>query len=145
VEGHFQTGKRDLYAVFILRSMELASDGGRIAMVTQQSWMFLRSFADLRALDEEKRKRAPKAFGGVLRETTIEALAHLGEHAFEDPAAAGAFVVVFVLARAASRVEHRLTAFRLIGPKSPEEKDAMLREAIVSLAAGRPTMEEARP
>lgn len=145
VEGSFQMGKRDLYAAFILRCIGLASDGGRIGMVTQQSWMFLRSFADLRALDEEKRKRAPKAFGGVLRETTIEALAHLGEHAFEDPAAAGAFVVAAVLARGAPGAEHRLTAFRLIGPKCPEEKDAVLREAVASLAAGRPTVEEAQP
>jgi hypothetical protein len=145
LEGHFQTGKRDLYAAFILRSIELASDGGRVAMVTQQSWMFLRSFADLRALDEEKRKRAPKAFGGVLRETTIEALAHLGPGAFGEISGEVVNTALFVLARAASRAEHRLTAFRLIGPKCPEGKDAMLREAIVSLAAGRTTMEEARP
>ena len=141
VEGHFPAGKRDLYAAFILRAIELANDGGRIAMVTQQSWMFLRSFADLRALDDEKRKKAPKAFSGVLRETATEALAHLGEHAFEDPAAAGAFVVAFVLARSVPRAEHRLTAFRLIGPKSPEGKDAILREAIGSLAAGRATVQ----
>ena len=84
VERHFAAGKRDLYAAFILRCLELAADGGRVAMVTQQSWMFLRSFADLRALDDEKRKKAPKAFGGVLRETSIEELAHLGEHAFHE-------------------------------------------------------------
>ena len=61
VEKHFASGKRDLYAAFILRCLELAKpETGRVAMVTQQSWMFLRSFADLRALDEEKLK---KAFG----------------------------------------------------------------------------------
>ncbi|HXG33318.1 MAG TPA: DNA methyltransferase [Bryobacteraceae bacterium] len=145
VEGHFQAGKRDLYAAFILRAIELAKDGGRVAMVTQQSWMFLRSFADLRSLDDEKlddekrddkkrddkkRKKDERAFRGVLRQTTIETLAHLGEHAFEDAAAAGAFVVMFVLARAAPKPEHRLTAFRLIGPKSPEEKDGLLRQAV---------------
>lgn len=133
VEKYFQAGKRDLYAAFILRAIELANDGGRIAMVTQHTWMTLRSFADLRALDDEKRKKAPRAFSGVLRETAIETLAHLGEHAFEDSAAAGAFVVAFVLARATPAPEHRLTAFRLIGPKSPEEKDRILREAIRSL------------
>ncbi len=133
VERHFAPGKRDLYAAFILRCLQLAGDSGRVAMVTQQSWMFLRSFADLRALDGQKMKKAPRAFGGVLRETTIEALAHLGEHAFHDSSAAGAFVALFVLAKSDPLPQHRLTAFRLVGPKSPEEKDALLRQAIASL------------
>lgn len=133
VECHFAPGKRDLYAAFILRCLRLAAEGGRVAMVTQQSWMFLRSYADLRALDDKKRKRARGAFRGLLRDTTIETLAHLGEHAFADPAAAGAFVTIFVLARTPPLASHRLTAFRLVGPKSPEEKDALLREAIRSL------------
>lgn len=133
VERHFAAGKRDLYAAFILRCLELAADGGRVAMVTQHSWMFLRSFADLRALDEEKRRKAPRDFAGVLRATTVEVLAHLGEHAFHDAAAAGAFVALFVVAKAAPAAAHRLTAFRLVGPKSPEEKDVLLRQAIASL------------
>ncbi len=141
IERHFAPGKRDLYAAFILRCIELAEPRGRVAMVTQQSWMFLRSFADLRALDEEKQKKTPRAFGGVLRDATIEVLAHLGEHAFQDSAAAGAFVSLFVLNRAEPPPDHRLTAFRLVGPKSPQEKDALLREAIASL---RPTQRAPR-
>jgi hypothetical protein len=134
VERYFSAGKRDLYAAFILRCLRLAAPKtGRVAMVTQQSWMFLRSFADLRALDDDKRKKMPRAFGGILRDTTIEALAHLGEHAFDDPAAAGAFVTTFVIAVATPAADHRMTAFRLIGPKSPEEKDALLLGAIHSL------------
>jgi hypothetical protein len=137
VERYYAAGKRDLYAAFILKCLRLAAPGtGRVAMVTQQSWMFLRSFADLRALDDDKRKKMPRAFGGVLRDTTIETLAHLGEHAFNDPAAAGAFVTAFVLATAIPPADHRLTAFRLIGPKSPEEKAALLLSAIGGLAGG---------
>lgn len=136
VERHFSPGKRDLCAAFILRCIDLAAPGGRVAMVTQHSWMFLRSFADLRALDDEKRRKAPQAFAGVLRETTIETLAHLGEHAFAETA--GAFVALFVLARAEPSVGLRLTAFRLVGPKTPEEKDALLREAVRSLAGEAP-------
>ena len=74
----------------------------------------------------------------------IEALAHLGEQAFEDPAAAGAFVVIFVLARSVPAAEHRMTAFRLVGPKSPEEKDAILRDAIRALAHPLQVTEEVR-
>lgn len=127
VERHFVAGKRDLYAAFILRCLELAADAGRVAMVTQQSWMFLRSFADLRALDEEKRRKAPRAFGGVLRETTIETLAHLGPRAFGEIGGEVVNTALFVLAFAEPRPEHRLTAFR------PEEKDGLLREAIGAL------------
>lgn len=133
VERHFPTGKRDLYAAFILRCLELAAEGGRVAMVTQQSWMFLRSFVELRALDEEKMEKAPRAFRGVLRETTIEALAHLGPRAFAEIGGEVVNIALFVLARREPRPDHRLTAFRLVGPKSPEEKDALLREAIGTL------------
>jgi hypothetical protein len=74
-----RTGKRDLYAAFTLRCLELAADRGRVAMVTQQSWMFLRSFADLRATEDQD-----SSFQGLLRETTIEALAHLGPGALGE-------------------------------------------------------------
>ena len=128
LERHYGAGKRDLYAAFILRNLELAGEGGRVAMVTQHSWMFLRSFADLRA-----KERTAGGFGGLLRDITIEILAHLGEHAFNENAAAAAFVVLFSLARAEPRQDHRLTAFRPIGPKSPHEKDAMLRQSVASM------------
>ncbi|MFQ5791753.1 MAG: Eco57I restriction-modification methylase domain-containing protein, partial [Acidobacteriota bacterium] len=162
VQRDYAPGKRDLYAAFILRCWEMAADGGVVAMVTQQSWMFLRSFADLRALSREKvlkefeeeekfthlagltdeelfrepvvQVRYEGHFKGLLRDTTIETLAHLGEHAFDDPAAAGAFVALFVLANGAPSATHWLTAFRLVGPKSPEEKDSLLRTAIAGSA-----------
>lgn len=137
LQTHYAPGKRDLYAAFILRCLQLAAEGGRVAMVTQQSWMFLRSFADLRALDEEKLKKGSKgAFPGLLRATTIETLAHLGEHAFDDSSAAGAFVVLFVLAKTPPAPEHRLTAFRLVGPKSAAEKDALLRLVVAHYKNG---------
>jgi hypothetical protein len=127
VESHFPSGKRDLYAAFILRCLELARpETGRVAMVTQQSWMFLRSFADLRALDEEKLKKA-KGFKGILRETSIETLAHLGPGAFGEISGEVVNIVLFTLAKTPPKTDHRLTAFRLIGPKSPEEKAAHLR------------------
>jgi hypothetical protein len=127
VESHFSPGKRDLYAAFILRCLELAKpETGRVAMVTQQSWMFLRSFADLRALDEEKLKKA-KGFKGILRETSIETLAHLGPGAFGEISGEVVNTVLFTLAKKAPADDHCLIAFRLIGLKSPEEKAMHLR------------------
>lgn len=102
-------------------------------MVTRQSSMFLRLFADLRALAEEKIKSAPRAFRGVLRETTVETLAHLGPRTFGDIGGEVVNIALFVLARTPPLLGHRLTAFRLVGPKGPEEKDGLLREALRSL------------
>jgi len=128
VEKYYPSGKRDLYATFILRCIELCRPNGRVAMVTQQSWMFLRSFTDLRAVPEEKLGEAYKKgmYAGLLRETSMQTLAHLGEFAFEETAAAGAFVAMFVLANRKPFSEHRMTAFRLVGLRSAEEKKAIL-------------------
>lgn len=128
VEQHYTSGKRDLYAAFILRCKELSLVGGRVAMVTQQSWMFLRSFAELRAVEEDKLKRLKTcAFRGLLRDTTIETLAHLGPGAFGEISGEVVNIVLFTLTNIEPRIEHRITAFRLIGPKSPEEKQIKLR------------------
>ena len=80
----------------------------------------------------------------MLRETSIEALAHLGPRAFSEIGGEVVNSVAFVLARSTPAPEHRITAFRLVGPKSPEEKDAILREAIAALASRRDAAEEVR-
>ncbi|HEY8504943.1 MAG TPA: hypothetical protein VIL46_10200, partial [Gemmataceae bacterium] len=81
-------------------------------MVTQQSWLFLRSFAALRK--------------DVLERTTIPTLAHLGPRAFEEIGGEVVNIALFTLCSASPDPEHRLVAFRLVGPTSPAEKDALL-------------------
>ena len=99
VEKYYSSGKRDLYAAFILRCLELCRPNGRVAMVTMQSWMFLRSFAELRAIPEEKLGEAYKKglLTGLVRETSIEALAHLGPNAFEEIGGGIVQTVMFTL------------------------------------------------
>lgn len=136
VEIHYTTGKRDLYAAFILRCKELAQVGGRVAMVTQQSWMFLRSFAELRAVEEDKLKKLKAGtFRGLLRDTTIETLAHLGPGAFGEISGEVVNIVLFTLTNIKPSPEHRITAFRLIGQKNPEEKNKLLRRSIKTTSA----------
>ncbi|MGE5620367.1 MAG: BREX-1 system adenine-specific DNA-methyltransferase PglX, partial [Sphingomonadaceae bacterium] len=113
-------GKRDLYAAFILRCMEFCHRRGRLGMVTQQSWMFLRSFAGLR-------KR-------VLGETSLETIAHLGPRAFEEIGGEVVSIALFTLEAARPDPEHRLAGFRLIGPKSASEKARLLGEAVAGHA-----------
>src|SRR5207302_1637660 len=105
LERHFSAGKRDLYAAFVLRCRELAADAGRVAMVTQQSWMFLRSYRALRT-------------DILLSESTVEVLAHFGAKAFGDgPQGFDFGFCAFVVSRELPAVARRLTAFRLVGPK----------------------------
>jgi SAM-dependent methyltransferase len=116
VARHYPSGKRDLFAAFILRCLCLGREGGRVAMVTQQTWLFLRSYAAMRK--------------GILKREILETLAHLGEHGFTDTSAAGAFAVLFIMRHSPTPAGHRLWAARLIGPKSAEEKARLLVRAI---------------
>jgi hypothetical protein len=131
LQRRLKPGQRDLYAAFLLRSLELAADGGRVAMVTQQSWMLQRSFSDQWALESGNGERLPAgSLRGLLRDATIEALAHPGECGFDESSAAGAPVSLFVVAATELAAEHRPAEFRLIGPKAPGEKGTLLREAV---------------
>ena len=44
VEKHYESGKRDLYAAFMLRCLELCCDEGRGGVVVPQPWMFCSSY-----------------------------------------------------------------------------------------------------
>ncbi|MEY8241750.1 MAG: BREX-1 system adenine-specific DNA-methyltransferase PglX, partial [Cycloclasticus sp.] len=67
-KDNFPNAKNDLFACFIERGYTLAKKDRHTAMVTMQSWMFLSSF-------ERMRSR-------MLREKTIQTMAHLGVRAF---------------------------------------------------------------
>ena len=48
LEENYRDGKSDLFAAFILRLLELCKNGGRVGMITMESWMFLSSYEKLR-------------------------------------------------------------------------------------------------
>ena len=75
----------DLFAMFIERCGKLAMSNGLIAMVTMQSWMFLRGF--------EKLRRA------LLEQQRIVAMAHLGTGAFDTLAGEVVSTTAFVAAK----------------------------------------------
>jgi len=128
VTKHYLSGKRDLYAAFILRCLELCQVGGRVAMVTMQSWMFLSSYAEIRAVSEEKLigERSKNMFTGLLRETSIETLAQLGPHAFEEISGEVVQSAMFVFVNQIPSVNHNIVAFRLVGLRSVREKNEYL-------------------
>ncbi|CAE7311394.1 eco57IR [Symbiodinium pilosum] len=68
VKDYFPDAKSDMFACFIERGYTFAKEAGYDAMVTMQSWMFLSSF-------QKMRER-------LLREKSINTMAHLGARAF---------------------------------------------------------------
>ena len=132
VELGFKSGKRDLYTAFILRCLDLTQTCGRTAMITMQGWMFAGSFADLRAIDSDRVQTPQRGgrFAGVLRETTVEAVAQLGRYAFSEIGNAVVAPVLFALAKQAPGTAHRIWACRLSAPK-PAEEQAILLQSLV--------------
>jgi hypothetical protein len=56
IEKQYPLGKADLFAVFLLRGLELVRKGGVSSMLTMRNWMFIKQYADLRKhLMEENR------------------------------------------------------------------------------------------
>ena len=67
---HYSKSKTDLYSIFIEKCRDMLVANGLQAMITQQSWMFLGSFATFRDF--------------VLKESFICNMVHLGARAFNE-------------------------------------------------------------
>lgn len=69
VKKYYSDSKSDLFAIFIERCRKFIEEQGFQAMITQQSWMFLASFKNLRKK--------------IIKQTIIN-MVHLGPRAFEE-------------------------------------------------------------
>ncbi|MFZ2623868.1 MAG: BREX-1 system adenine-specific DNA-methyltransferase PglX [Propionibacterium sp.] len=78
----YPLAKMDLYAMFIERCFELVDAVGAIAMVTQDSWMFLGAYAKYRRW--------------LLTRSSLTTLAHLGTAAFDSIGGEVVSTVAFV-------------------------------------------------
>jgi len=118
----FKSSKGDLYAACIMRCVELADPLGLVAMVTQQSFMFISSYEDMRA---------------DLRKTTaIEGMAHLGPRAFPNIAGEKVNTTAFVLRRepeAARRDGQVGTYFRLVKERDADAKRLAFESTLTAL------------
>ena len=82
-QERWAAAKADLATLFVARAFGWLDDHGAQAVVTPQNWLFLTSYRNLRET--------------LLKKRTWNLVARLGEHAFEDSQAAGAFVALNVL------------------------------------------------
>jgi hypothetical protein len=100
--------KADLATCFVERSLRACASGGSVALVTPQNWLFLTSYKRLRER--------------LLTLAQWDLVARLGEHAFESPAAAGAFVSLLGLTRQAPPPEHTFGGWDVSEAQTPEGK-----------------------
>ncbi len=124
---NYEGSKGDLYSAFIERCAELLGPEGRLAMVTQQSFMFISTMDRLRRLLAEN--------------TAIETMAHLGPRAFDEVKGEKVNVTAFVLRREQLEMERRESRgvyFRLVKEPDSESKRTSFEEALARRHAGRP-------
>ena len=121
----YSNAKGDLYAAFMVRCCELLAKGGRLGMITQQSFMFLSSYEKLRI--------------SLLEVNALEAMAHLGPRAFESIGGEVVNTTMFVLRRESNKALRNINAgrfVRLVRESSAAAKQAAFASAASDLRAG---------
>lgn len=83
VKKRYPDSKSDLFAVFMVRCLELTRLHGFMAMINQHSWMFLSSYEKLRVK--------------IIENERIDTMVHLGPRAFEEIGGEVVQSVAFVL------------------------------------------------
>jgi hypothetical protein len=125
VEGHYPEAKSDLYAAFICRCVELCALRGKVAMVTQQSFMFISSYEELR-----ERLRSTVA---------IERMAHLGPKAFPNITGEKVNTTAFIFEKqpdTQQREQQIGVYFRLVKQPDADSKRRTFETALIALRAG---------
>lgn len=114
VQDHYEDGKADLFAAFIMRNRQFLRHNAMLGMITMQSWMFLSSFEALRR--------------DILQKCTITTMAHLGARAFGSIGGEVVSTTAFVLLN--SFISHYFGTFiRLVDGESEKKKENTLRTA----------------
>lgn len=125
IDFHYHSGRYELYSSFIIRNFQLCKENGKIAMVTQQHWLFFKNFSDLRHNPKNKN------FKGLLTESTIETIAHLGPRSFTEIGGEVVNSILFSISKKIPQKTHHISCFRLINEKSPEEKQNLLKKILL--------------
>lgn len=111
---HYPNSKSDLANVFLERCLDLAkAESGAVQIVMPQNWLFLTGYRKQR---EE-----------LLQSTCWDLLVRLGEHAFDSPQAAGAFVILLTQTRAKPNEQTHIRGFDVMSEDSPQGKAEMLK------------------
>lgn len=114
VKDNYVEGKADLFSVFMQMGMERLVDGGKMAQINMQSWMFLSSFEKLR-----------KQF---LTHYNIDNMLHLGPRTFDELSGEVVQNTAFVLSNH-EPTEQGGVYYRLVEGKNCADKERLFLEA----------------
>jgi len=128
LKNNYEYGKYDLYSSFIIRCIKLTKNNGCISMITQHSWMFLRSYVKLRIGENNSGNECYS----ILRDTNIDIIAHLGTRAFSEISGEVVNVVLFTLSKSLLNKLHTIVCFRLLDINNTESKKQKLMNIINS-------------
>ena len=124
LDENYTNTKGDLYAAFIARCLELAASVGKVAMVTQQSFMFIKTYERMRE---------------DLREVALsDVMAHLGPKAFPNITGEKVNTTAFVLCKETSTEKRQAQQgiyFRLMREKGSEAKRVAFEESLAAFRA----------
>ena len=109
---HYPLGKADLASSFVHRCIQLCHDGGSMAVVTPQSWLFQVSYRKLR---EE-----------FLSQRKWNLIARLGPNAFETISGEVVNVALVIQTSSKPLANATITGIDVSRNKTPAEKDARL-------------------
>ena len=111
--GEFHSdAKADLATCFVDRCLRFAREGGSVALVTPQNWLFLTSYKKLRER--------------LLTDVQWDFVARLGSRAFETISGEVVNVALLGLTRRAPSPESTFAGWDVTEPSAPEEKAAGL-------------------
>ena len=126
-QTHHGNAKGDIATVFLSRIFRWLGEHGTQALVMPQNWLFLTSYRKLR--------------GRLLKERTWNVVARLGEHAFADTQAAGAFAALVVLSAGRPEPGGQMTGLDASAPRGQRpiraaEKAELLEGGAKIVASG---------
>ena len=110
VKDNYEEGKADLFSVFMQMGMERLVDGGKMAQINMQSWMFLSSFEKLRTQ--------------FLKNYNIDNMLHLGPRTFDELSGEVVQNTAFVLSKY-EPTEQGGTYYRLVEGKNCADKERL--------------------
>ena len=102
-DSQYPAAKGDIATVFVSRFFRWLGQHGSQAVVTPWSWLFLTTYQNFREQ--------------LLKNHTVNAVARLGEHAFDDAQAAGAFAALNVLSADRPEPEWRMAGIDVSAPR----------------------------
>lgn len=114
VKDNYAEAKADLFSVFMDMGMERLFDGGKMAQINMQSWMFLSSFEKMRTQ--------------FLKNYNIDSMLHLGPRTFDELSGEVVQNTSFVLSKH-EPTEQGGVYYRLVDGKNCADKEQLFIEA----------------